>query len=200
MVGQFFEESGNTFRTAVSVKKSNNTKSKTWVSVKPASTVLSSPPCKYCAAHLSGWRMTSPRLLLPSNSLKETMAGVVSRMFPCICLWTWTWKSAYASYLWNFAWASHFSFSSTSRVWRCAPGWPACCCVGWVECGPCSPGSRFAAPSAGPPTLLQRTVEMERKKPRGGLGVVTRGVVKLGEGGVGEGVKRGKRGQRVWRV
>ena len=34
------------------------------------------------------------------------------------------------------------------------------------------------------------------KKPRGGLGVVSRGV-KLGEGGVGEGVKWGKRGQRV---
>lgn len=54
---------------------------------------------------------------------------------------------------WQRASASRFSFSSISRAWRCAPGWPACCCGGREAYEPLRPSNLSAAPSAGPSHL-----------------------------------------------
>lgn len=103
-----------------------------------------------------------------------------------------------ALYLWNSASASHFSFSSTSRVWRCAPAWPVCCYVGWVGCGPLSPGNRSSAPSAGPSTPLQwqRSREQEPREEWDQRGVRTVWEWVCGGGGGGSKGKNAKRGPR----
>lgn len=93
----------------------------------------------------------------PTISILHVFVRIVKQMSP-----------PRVTHLWNSAWASHFSFSSTSRAWRCAPGWPACCYGGWVECGPPSPGNQILAPSAGPQGLLQ----LLSKKKKGGMGEV----------------------------
>ena len=97
-----------------------------------------------------------------SLSLPDSFEGMRGNVSGGLCLWNQSPASPShpppcGPYLWHSAWASHFSFFSTSRAWRCAPAWPVCCFAGWVACGRCSPGNPSSAPSAGPAPLLQGT-------------------------------------------